>query len=113
MAAVLCIHCQVPPERRQQEGTGLVMWICPVCNNRGEVTPSEGRALASWNLVNDEDMPRHTCIDQGVPRFFISGGKWGSRATSSTMVMARSRVLGLAGRGLRDEGAGAEGHQLP
>lgn len=79
MTACACIHCQVPPERRKQEGTGLVMWICPVCNNRGEATPSESRALASWNLVNDEDMPRHTCMGQGVARFFISAGKWGSR----------------------------------
>lgn len=79
MTAPLCIHCQLPPERRQQDCTGLVMWICPVCNNRGEATSSERRALASWGLVNDEDMPRHSCKGDGVPRIFASGGKWGAR----------------------------------
>lgn len=81
-----CIHCQVPPERRQQPGTGLVMWICPVCNNRGEATPVESRALASWGLVNDREMPLHTCKSQGVPRFFIGGGKWGSRCAACGFV---------------------------
>lgn len=79
MAALPCIHCQLPPERRQQAETGRVMWICPACNNRGEAVVCERRALASWSLVNDEDMPRHNCKGAGVPRFFTSGGQWGAR----------------------------------
>lgn len=86
MTAPLCIHCQVPPERRQQSCTGLVMWICPVCNNRGDATPVEGRAMYSWNLVNDRDMPPHACQGHGAPRFFVSGGKWGSRCAHCGLV---------------------------
>ncbi|HFH4653110.1 hypothetical protein [Pseudomonas aeruginosa] len=77
--AVPCIHCRVPPERRLQEETGRIMWICPLCSNRGEAVACERRALASWQLVNDEDMPRHTCKGEGVPRFFVSRERWGSR----------------------------------
>ncbi|HCE6978419.1 TPA: hypothetical protein NHP34_006068 [Pseudomonas aeruginosa] len=86
MTAAPCIHCQLPPQRRAQEATGLVMWICPACNNRGDATPSESRALSSWNLVNDADMPVHTCKAQGVPRFFISGSKWGARCPGCDFV---------------------------
>lgn len=83
---IACIHCQLPPERRQQAGTGLVMWICPVCNNRGEATPSEARALSSWQLVNDADMPPHTCKAPAPLRFFISAAKWGSRCPGCDFV---------------------------
>lgn len=76
MPVALCIHCQAPPERREKGD--LVMWICPLCNNRGEAA-CERRALASWNLVNDEDMPLHTCKGKGVARFFVSRDQWGSR----------------------------------
>lgn len=86
MPAASCIHCQVAPERREQPGTGLVMWICPVCNNRGEATPCEARALSSWHLVNDADMSLHTCRAKSVPRFFISGAKWGSRCPGCDFV---------------------------
>lgn len=86
MTACLCIHCQLPPARREQAGTGLVMWICPVCNNRGEATPSEARALSSWQLVNDADMPPHTCKAKAQPRFFISAAKWGSRCPGCDFV---------------------------
>lgn len=86
MTAPLCIHCQLPPERRQQEASGLVMWICPVCNNRGEATPCERRALGSLGLVNDADMPRHNCKGEGVPRIFASGGKWGARCACCDFV---------------------------
>lgn len=79
MSSTLCQHCSVAPERRHQESTGLVMWICPICNNRGDATPSEARALASWDLVNDPEFPLHTCKDQGVARFFSRAARWGSR----------------------------------
>lgn len=86
MTAQLCIHCQVPPTRRQQTGTAFVMWICPVCNNRGEATPSEARALSSWQLVNDPDMPPHTCKAKEQPRFFMRDAKWGSRCAGCDFV---------------------------
>lgn len=79
MPAVSCIHCNVQPERRLQEATGRIMWICTLCSNRGEAVTCERRALASWGLVNDPDMPLHSCKGEGVPRFFASCGQWGSR----------------------------------
>lgn len=86
MTAALCIHCKMPPERREQAATGLIMWICPTCQNRGEATRCETRAQASWGLVNDEDMPRHNCKGAGIPRLFMSGGKWGSRCAACDFV---------------------------
>lgn len=79
MAALACLHCGVAPERRHQESTGLIMWICPVCNNRGDAHPVESRALAAWHLVNDPEFPLHTCKGQGIARFFIRSACWGSR----------------------------------
>ncbi|MNJ09773.1 hypothetical protein D3C81_1474970 [compost metagenome] len=86
MSALPCLHCSVAPERRHQVESGRVMWICPVCNNRGEAHPVEARALSSWNLVNDADMPAHTCKANGVARFFSSGGQWGSRCAGCDFV---------------------------
>lgn len=79
MNACPCQHCATAPERRHQVETGLIMWICPACNNRGEASTSEARAIASWHLVNDQDMPAHNCKGEGVARFFSRGGKWGAR----------------------------------
>ena len=79
MACVDCLQCGGSPERRHQPGSGLFLWVCAVCSNRGEVHPSESRALASWNLVNDPELPPHTCKGKGVARFFIRSASWGSR----------------------------------
>lgn len=86
MTPAACLHCGVAPERRQQASTGLVMWICPVCSNRGEATTSEARALSSWHLVNDADMPAHDCKGAGVPRFFVQRGQWGARCPACDYV---------------------------
>lgn len=88
MTAVPCVHCEIPPERRHQVETGRYMWICPACNNRGEAHPVESRALASWQLVNDADLPVHTCKGQGVARFFNRGGAWGARCGCCDLVIA-------------------------
>lgn len=86
MTAPACLHCAAAPERRHQESTGLIMWICPVCNNRGDAHPVEARALATWHLVNDPEFPLHTCKGQGVARFFTRGGKWGARCACCDFV---------------------------
>jgi hypothetical protein len=86
VSAVACLHCQAAPERRQHPTTLLVMWICPVCSNRGEAHPVESRALASWQLVNDADLPLHNCKQQGAARFFMRGGRWGSRCACCDFV---------------------------
>lgn len=87
MTAVDCIHCATAPERRHQVETGRYMWICPACNNRGEASPSESRALASWQLVNDEDLPPHSCRGKGLARFFSRAGKWGARCPGCDLVI--------------------------
>jgi hypothetical protein len=86
MTTVLCIHCSSAPIERRQEGTGLIMWICALCSNRGDATRCAARAKASWQLVNDPDMPVHTCKAKATPRFFMSGGKWGSRCPGCDFV---------------------------
>lgn len=87
MAAPLCLHCQTPPERRHQVEPPRYMWVCPACSNRGEASPSESRALASWQLVNDEDLPAHGCQQKGRARFFVRGGKWGARCPGCDLVI--------------------------
>lgn len=88
MTAVACLHCSAGPVRRHQPETGLYMWICPACNNRGDASPSEARALSTWQLVNDADLPVHGCKGEGVARFFIRGGKWGARCGCCDLVIA-------------------------
>lgn len=63
------------------------MWICPACNNRGEAHPVEARALASWQLVNDADLPLHACKGKGIARFFTRGGRWGARCGCCDLVI--------------------------
>lgn len=87
MVALACLHCSVAPQRRHQVSTGRFMWICEVCNNRGEAHPVESRALASWNLVNDPDLPPHKCKGQGLARFFTRGGRWGARCGCCDFVL--------------------------
>jgi hypothetical protein len=48
------------------------------CKHRGEVSTSPARAQASWNLVNDADLPRHGCKAAPAPRFRQRDGLWGA-----------------------------------
>ena len=86
MTASACLHCGAAPERRQQLASGFFLWVCTACNNRGEVHPSEARALASWHLVNDPELSTHTCKGKGVARFFIRSARWGSRCPACDFV---------------------------
>ncbi|MCW6036809.1 hypothetical protein K4A83_11125 [Spirulina subsalsa FACHB-351] len=50
-----------------------MMFICPVCNSRGEAATCEIWAAATWREVNRE-LPLHTCGHR--PRFKAREGKW-------------------------------------
>lgn len=74
-----CSQCGNPPERRLDPQAGRRVYACPGCRHRGEVTTCEVAAAASWELINDPDMDRHTCKAAMLPRYFETGGKWGAR----------------------------------
>jgi hypothetical protein len=74
-----CAHCGILPERRLDPTTGRRVFACPNCRHRGEVTTCERGAAASWELINDPDMTRHTCKAATLPRYFEKAGKWGAR----------------------------------
>lgn len=72
MTLPACIHCDQDPERRERDGR--VMFICPVCNARGDAATCETWAAASWRQVNRDDLPIHGCGHR--PRFKAREGKW-------------------------------------
>lgn len=76
---IACAHCDSAPERREDEATGRIMFICPVCKHRGEASTSEVYSAATWGKANARTLARH-CSD-GVPRFYQKGGEWGVRCT--------------------------------
>jgi len=74
-----CSQCGTAPERRLDPQTGRMVYACPGCRHRGDITTSEVAAAATWALVNDPEMDRHTCKAAMLPRYFEAGGKWGAR----------------------------------
>lgn len=78
MAALACSQCGALPERRLDPNSDMRVYACPGCKHRGELTTSEARALASWNLINDPDLPRHGCKPSPAPRFRQRAGLWGA-----------------------------------
>jgi len=72
-----CIHCGTAPVLRKDTATARMMVVCPECKARGDAAIHEARAWMSWELVNDADLPRHSCKAQGRPRFIQAGGQWG------------------------------------
>jgi len=83
MAALVCSQCGALPERRLDPNTAMRVYVCTGCKHRGELTTSEPRALASWNLINDPDLPRHVCKAAPAPRFRQRGGLWGAYCSCS------------------------------
>lgn len=74
---MICIHCGTAPVLRTDTATGRMMMMCPECKARGDVAIHEARARMSWEIVNDETLPRHGCRNGVYPRFIQVGGKWG------------------------------------
>lgn len=74
-----CLHCASAPERRQSPTSSMIMWICPVCNHRGEASSSEAYSAATWEQANNPELPLYQF--QGRPRFYQRGGLWGVRCT--------------------------------
>lgn len=72
-----CIHCGNAPELRKDPATGRVMVVCPECKARGDAAIHDARAWLSWELVNDDTMPRHGCRNGAYPRFIQVKGQWG------------------------------------
>ncbi|MCK2185722.1 hypothetical protein [Halomonas getboli] len=67
-----CIHCEYAPERR--ESGDRVMYICPVCNGRGDASTAEAWAAASWCQVNRDDLSACRCGHRA--RFRARDGQW-------------------------------------
>ncbi|WP_213159223.1 hypothetical protein [Pseudomonas aeruginosa] len=78
MAVVACSQCGTMPIHRVDPDRGFQVYACPECKHRGEVSTSPARAQASWNLVNDADLPRHGCKAAPAPRFRQRDGLWGA-----------------------------------
>lgn len=73
-----CSQCGALPERRLDPNTAMRVYVCTGCKHRGDLTRSEARALGTWHLINDSDLPRHGCKAAPAPRFRQRGGLWGA-----------------------------------
>lgn len=69
-----CQHCGTAPEERRDTATGRVLVICPGCRARGQADKSQARALHTWRLVNDPDLPLYQ--KRHRPRFRQQAGRW-------------------------------------